>query len=127
MHPVVARITGVASKLDVAETAAQTVLSPPSSTPVLDLQARTGLALLAVQRSDAAGAQDQYGYLEKTQNTMVQGVISADRVLGLLSQTMGNLDQAAAHFEAASAFCHETGYRPELAWTCYDFAEAASK
>ncbi len=45
-------------------------------------------------------------------------------MLGLLSQTMGNLDQAAGHFEDALAFCRKAGYRPELAWTCCDYADA---
>ena len=48
---------------------------------------------------------------------------SVDRLLGLLSQTMGNLDQAGTHFEAALAFCRKAGYRPELAWTCCDYAD----
>ncbi len=46
-----------------------------------------------------------------------------DRLLGLLSYTMGNLDQAANHFEDALAFCRKAGYRPELAWTCCDYAD----
>ena len=49
--------------------------------------------------------------------------LAVDRVLGLLSQTTGNLDQAAAHFEDALAFCRKAGYRPELAWTCCDYAD----
>jgi len=44
-------------------------------------------------------------------------------VLGLLSQTMGNLDQATGHFEDALAFCRKAGYRPELAWSCCDYAD----
>ena len=48
---------------------------------------------------------------------------SVDRLLGLLTQTMCNLDQAAAHFEEALAFCRKAGYRPELAWTCCDYAD----
>ena len=36
---------------------------------------------------------------------------------------MGDLDQAAAHFEDALAFCRKAGYRPELAWTCCDYAD----
>jgi DNA-binding NarL/FixJ family response regulator len=28
------------------------------------------------------------------------------------------------HFEDALAFCRQAGYQPELAWTCYDYAEA---
>jgi len=51
-------------------------------------------------------------------------VIVMDRVLGLLSQTMGNLDQAVAHFEDALVFCRRAGYRTELAWTCCDYADA---
>ncbi len=43
--------------------------------------------------------------------------------MGLLAQTMGNLDQAVAHFEEALAFCRKAGYRPELAWTCHDYAD----
>ncbi len=37
---------------------------------------------------------------------------------------MGNLDQASGHFEDALAFCRQAGYRPELAWTCHDYADA---
>ena len=36
---------------------------------------------------------------------------------------MGNMDQSAAHFEEALAFCRKAGYRPELAWTCCDYAD----
>ena len=49
--------------------------------------------------------------------------MSPDRVLGLLAQTMGNLNQAMSHFEDALAFCRKAGYRPELAWTCCDYAD----
>ena len=51
-------------------------------------------------------------------------VSSVDRLLGLLSQTMGDLDQAATHFEDALAFCRKAGYRPELAWSCCDYSDA---
>ena len=50
--------------------------------------------------------------------------ICTDRVLGLLSVTLGRLDQAINHFEDALAFCRKAGYRPELAWTCCDYADA---
>ncbi len=54
---------------------------------------------------------------------MILTVSSVDRLLGLLSQTMGELGQAASHFEDALAFCRKAGYRPELAWTCCDYAD----
>ena len=49
---------------------------------------------------------------------------SVDRVLGILAHTMGNLDLAMTHFEENLAFCRKAGYRPELAWTCCDYADA---
>ncbi len=45
-----------------------------------------------------------------------------DRLLGLLAQTMGSPDLAAEHFEDALAFCRKGGVRPELAWSCCDYA-----
>jgi hypothetical protein len=36
---------------------------------------------------------------------------------------MGNPDQASAHFEDALVFCRKAGFRPELAWTCCDYAD----
>ena len=36
---------------------------------------------------------------------------------------MGQLDQAVSHFEDALVFCRKAGYRPELAWTCCDYAD----
>ena len=49
--------------------------------------------------------------------------VTADRLLGLLSHTIGELDLAMDHFEAAIAFCNRASYRPELAWTCCDYAD----
>ncbi len=123
--PAVTRITGVFHRLGVAEAAAEKVLSSPYAVPSLAVLARIGLALLAVLRTDAAAAEEQYAPLEPSQGTMlIPGFISGDRILGLLAQTMGQLDKAVQHFEDALAFCRQAGYRPELAWTCCDYAEA---
>lgn len=45
-------------------------------------------------------------------------------MLGLLANFVGNYDEAATHFENALTLCRREGYRPELAWTCHDYAEA---
>jgi DNA-binding CsgD family transcriptional regulator len=37
---------------------------------------------------------------------------------------MGDLDLTSGHFEDSAAFCRKAGYRPELAWTCHDYATA---
>ena len=51
------------------------------------------------------------------------GVIAADRLLGLLSQTAVQANQADRHFEDALAFCRKAGYRSELAWSLSDYAD----
>ena len=78
-----------------------------------------GLALMAVQQDDSESAAEQYTALRFVHH-MAPG-IHTDRLLGLLAQTMGMLDEGAAHFENALAFCRKAGYRPEMAWTCYDY------
>ncbi len=49
--------------------------------------------------------------------------LAGDRILGLLAHTMGSLDKAVGHFEDALRFCRSAGYRPELAWSCCDYAD----
>ena len=120
----VARITGVPDRLEIAEAATEAVLSEQSVVPNRALYVNAGSALVAVQKGDRSAAEDHLAYFLGQRGTMILSVISADRILGLLSQTMGSLDQATGHFEDALAFCRKAGYRPELAWTCCDYADA---
>ena len=104
--PLIARITGLADRLEVAEAAAQTVLSSPSVMPAIAQAVVSGLALLAVVRGDAAAAQQQYDRLQHMRGTNLMLVITpVDRLLGLLAHTMGNLDQAVADFEDSLTLC----------------------
>jgi DNA-binding CsgD family transcriptional regulator len=48
--------------------------------------------------------------------------LCADRILALLAQTAGSIDTASIHFDKSVNFCQESGYLPELAWTCHDYA-----
>ena len=120
--PTIARITGAPDRLEIAEAAAEAILSEQSVSPLNAMCARTGLALLAVQKGDESAAKEHYAHLLGQRNTLLWAASLIDRLLGLLSQTMVNLDQAAPHFEEALAFCRKAGYRPELAWTCHDYA-----
>ena len=120
--PLIARITGLPDRLEVAEAAAQTVLSFPSAAPNVAQIALSGIALLAVVRKDVAAAQQGYDSLRQGGTPATHLIASIDLLLGLLADTMGNLDQAAQHFEDALTFCRK-GYRPELAWTCCDYAD----
>jgi tetratricopeptide (TPR) repeat protein len=47
---------------------------------------------------------------------------SADRLLGKLAHTCGDLERAAAHFERGMAIERAAGARPWLGWTLHDFA-----
>jgi tetratricopeptide (TPR) repeat protein len=120
--PSVARITGVFNQLDLAVSAAQIVLASPFPNPMFTVFSRAALGLVAVLRGDVAAAGEHYGILAAANHTtLIYG--ATDRLLGLLAHTMGKLDQAAAHFEDSLAFCRKAGYRPELAWTCCDYAD----
>jgi ATP/maltotriose-dependent transcriptional regulator MalT len=123
--PMVAWIAGKSDRLDVAREAAQAVLSPAHAGAGSEFIqfAQIGLGLMAVLGGDAEAAQEQYATFESLPGVMVTlGGMANDRLLGLLSQTMGNPDQAVAHFEDSLTFCRKAGYRPELAWTCHDYA-----
>ncbi len=107
--------------------AAESVLSEQAVRPYLTISAKAGLALLAVQKGDRSAAEEQYAYLLTQRGTMVSTVSSVDRLLGLVCQTMGNPNQAMAHFEDALAFCRKAGDQPELAWAGCDYANALTQ
>ena len=81
---------------------------------------------MAVLRNDVAVALEQYEGLQQVRGkgTLLQaGVLtSIDRILGLLARTMGDIDQSEVHFESSLLFCRK-GFKPELAWTCCDYAD----
>ncbi|PKB63658.1 MAG: hypothetical protein BZY80_06220 [SAR202 cluster bacterium Io17-Chloro-G2] len=121
--PLVNRITGVGERSEAAQSAAEASLSSGSVLPLGAQAARAGLALLAVERKDVEMATLQYSPLQSIRGIMVMGAINGDRLLGLLSQTMGDLNRASTHFDDAVASCRNAGYRPELAWSCCDYAD----
>jgi DNA-binding CsgD family transcriptional regulator len=119
----IAYVTRDASQFEHARTMAEAVLSLPVDIPLYTAMGRAALALQAIQQHDAAAASEHYDALKAVSGIMLL-YVSTDRVLALLAQTMEKLDLAMAHFEDALAFCHQAGYRPELAWTCHDYADA---
>ena len=124
MVPVIARISGETARLELAESSGLAVVSSTSSLPLFKLIARAGLGLLAVLRDDAFAARAAYASLKPARSiNWIISFGSIHRLLGLLAQTSGEPDKAAEHFEDALAFCRKAGYRPELAWTCCDYAD----
>ena len=117
------RISGVTDRFDIAEEVVAGALSSPFLTPIVEYLANVGLALMAVERGDASAAGHPYAVLKRLRDGAPSFLISTDRVLGLLAHTMAELDGAIGHFEDALAFCRRAGYRPQLAWTCCDYAD----
>ncbi len=118
-----ARISRAAGHPDVVKEVAGEFLSSPGVSPYHIMGARVALALIAIQESDEALSTELYTALKPFHSTLdTDGLISLDRLLGLLAQTMGNPDAAGVHFEDAVAFCLKAGYRPELAWSYLDYA-----
>ncbi len=123
--PLVARATGALDRFEVARAAAETVLSSPTATPLVIRLARIGLGLMAVLLGDIEEAREQYTAVEPWREQIIYqgGYMAADHLRGLLARTMGNLDLAMTHFEDSLSFCRKGGFRPELAWTCCDYAD----
>ena len=109
--------------------------SSTAPTPYVAMMTRAGLGLLAVLRSDAAAAEQQCDALRSGTGIMVPSTfmpfirmvpasfLSTARLLALLAQTSGKLDLSVNHFEDGLLFCRRANYRPELAWTCCDYAD----
>jgi tetratricopeptide (TPR) repeat protein len=120
-----ARIARSDEHLDAAAESASALLTLPRLVPAMAMVARAALALIAVQRNDAEAAEEQYGFIEQQKNTACFIVpLTFDRLLGLLAVTLGRVDDALVHFEDGLALCERAGYRPEYAWTAYEYANA---
>ena len=119
-----ARITGMHTGFEAVEAMAKTTLSSAATEPLRRIFWREALALIAAERRDPGGAVEQYVALRES-GGMAPGLvgIAVDRLLGLLAHTTDQPDKASTHFEDALAFCRKAGYRPELAWSCHDYAD----
>jgi len=120
--PLTRGVFGAIKRPYLGESSLTTVLSSPAATPYFLISARLGASLLAVINDDTEAAGEQYAALESWAGVAAVGA-NVDRVLGLLAGTMGNMDQAMAHFEDALAFNGKAGHRPDLAWACFDYAD----
>ena len=119
-------MTGNSERLEACKKAAHAALSSHASTPFDTMEANIAVGLIAVWQGDHTAAEAQHAALKPLRALIAAeeyGFLSIDRLLGLLSHTMSNLDVSQAHFEDGLAFCRKAGYRPELAWTCCDYAD----
>ena len=122
--PLIERISGVHRHHDEARTAAEVVLASDNAMPLISGFVTVGLALEAVNSGDVALAALQYTALGSLQGTYMNFFsIFADHLLGLTARTMGDIDRAVDHFEDTLEFCRAADCRPEVAVSCFDYAE----
>jgi DNA-binding CsgD family transcriptional regulator/tetratricopeptide (TPR) repeat protein len=121
----IAYITNGTTDSEPAVTAARAVIAKPSAVLNAVVQARTGHGLQAVLDMDAAACESDLEALAPYESVMpTQSGLTTGRVLGLLAHAAGQKRRAGNHFERALAFCRVSGFTPELAWTCHDYAAA---
>lgn len=110
--------------LSAVETLAQRMLSTEPRLPRESRPAQQGLGFAAAARGDGVGATRLYPEVLQSKGQFGRYAgYSVDRLLGLLARTMGDIPKAESHFEEAVALCEKAGFLPELAWTCYDYAD----
>jgi DNA-binding CsgD family transcriptional regulator len=68
--------------------------------------------------------EEELEFLERFKGINMMPLPLTDRLLGSLAHCAGQTRRAIVHFENALDFCRKNGYRPELAWTLYDYAKA---
>ena len=118
-----ARLTNGAAGWTTALVAAQRVLARPPSIPNVAFIAHMARGVLSVVDTRAGDPEVDLEFLEPFEGVSpIQLCVATSRVLGLLAQAAGQRRRAIAHFDSALAFCRRSGYRPELAWTCLDYA-----
>lgn len=83
------------------------------------------LATAAAATGDSEVATVQYAVLRDYAGLLPMWARSScpDRLLALLSVAMDEIEQAISHFEDALNTCEQAGYGPELAWSCFEFAQ----
>jgi DNA-binding SARP family transcriptional activator len=123
--PLAGRVVSDNTRLGVARTAAEGVLSLRARSPLLANLATAGLGLIAVLLGDAETARRLYATLAGQCGTASFFVpLTIDRLLGSLALTSGRVEDALVHFADGLAFCGRAGYRTEYAWTAADYADA---
>ncbi len=110
---------------EAALSAIRDVLARASSFPNAVVTARMAQAFLCIRDPRAGDPEAELEFLAPFESVVpTEWCVATGRLLGLLARAAGQPRRAIARFEAALAFCRRSGFRPELAWTCHDYAGA---
>ncbi len=117
-----ARVAGGDRELSMAEQLAHAILQSDQR-PEFRAYARLALALAALQEHDMRELETQLAneLLIGPCYLSVWAMMVVDRVRALCAAALGRDEEARTYFQSAYDFCRNAGYRPELAWTCYDW------
>jgi len=109
---------------DAALRTSRAVLTRRPAIPLAQIASHVSRGLVAIHRSKADECEEELEFLKRFNEINVLPFLLTDRLLGALAHGAGQTRRAIAHFENALAFCRKGGYKPELAWTLYDYAKA---
>jgi DNA-binding CsgD family transcriptional regulator/tetratricopeptide (TPR) repeat protein len=110
------------SSCDAALRTSHGVLERRPTIPMAQTGARLSRGLVAIYRSKPDECEEELEFLERFKGINMMPFLLTDRLFGSLAHCAGQTRRAIVHFENAVAFCRKNGYRPELAWTLYDYA-----
>ena len=81
-------------------------------------------ALVSYENNDHKMAQKSLKDLGRHGGLLVIGsLISVDRLKGLISRTLGRIEDSVEHFDSAITRSRSEGRKPHLAWACFEYAE----
>jgi DNA-binding CsgD family transcriptional regulator/tetratricopeptide (TPR) repeat protein len=105
--------------------AVRAVLERPVPVANAVLTARVARALVCLRAARVAECEAELECLSPVARVIpTQWCLVNERLAGRLARAAGQPRTALARFESALGFCRRSGYRPELARTCYDYANA---
>lgn len=121
----IAALSNRTTGFELALAAARRILTRPTSVPNAVLSARISRGLLSLLDRRAGDPEADLEFAEPIEQIAPsQWWLVTARFLGRLAHAAGQRRRAIARFDSALAFCRRSGFRPELAWTCYDYASA---
>jgi len=119
----VAALSNRTTGFEPALAAARRILARPTSVPNAVLAARVSRGRWSIHDRLAGDPEADLEFVDPFESIApIQWWVVTARVLGALAHAAGQPRRASARFESALAFCRRSGYRPELAWTCFDYA-----
>lgn len=119
----VAYFSGIRESLEVADAAISRLIASVTD-PLERVGVRPLLALSAVLNHDQETATEYYPAMASGPEWFSYLGFSRQHFLALVARTAGETGSAESHFETALKVCRRAAARPDLGWTCADYAES---